>query len=87
MTEAEIIAQENWQWQSCDVGMIYRNTSALGFKRKKKKMNDKQAVCSKTCFWFNNGVCKYSDITRHTCTKKEQEKYYIARETRLMKTN
>ncbi|MFC1865699.1 hypothetical protein ACFLYB_03195 [Chloroflexota bacterium] len=87
MIEAEIIANEHWQWQSCDMGMIYRNTPALGFRREKKKVNDKQAVCSKTCFWFNKSVCRYSDITSHICTKKEKAMYYMARKIRLINAN
>ena len=85
MREAEIIANEHWQWQSCKWGMVYRNTPILSFIRGKKKMNNKQALCSKTCFWFNKGVCRYSDITSHICTKKEQEIYHMARKTRLIK--
>lgn len=87
MAEAEIIANERWQWQSCNWGMVYRNTPVLGSSVKKKKMNKRQSLCSKTCFWFNKGVCRYSDITSHICTKKEQERYYLARNFRLINTN
>jgi hypothetical protein len=87
MTEAEIIAKEHWQWQLCKWGMVYRNTPAFGLKRGKKKMNNRQALCSKTCFWFNKGVCKYSDISSHICTKGEQEVFNLNRETRLVRAN
>ncbi len=87
MVQAEIMTNEHWQWQLCKLGIIYRNTSVLGLKWGKKQVSNKQALCSKTCFWLNKGVCKYSDITNHICTKDEQEIYYMARKIRLMKAN
>ncbi len=87
MVQAENIANKHWEWQSCKSGMIYRNTAVLDLKRGQKQVSNKQALCSKTCFWFDKGVCRYSDITNHICTKDEQESYYVAREIRLMRAN
>lgn len=84
MKETKMTINEHWQWQSCDWGMIYRNTPVHGFKCAKKKVNNLQSLCNKTCFWFTKGVCRYSDITRHICTKKEKEIYNMARKIRLI---
>ncbi len=87
MVQAANAVNEHWEWQSCKLGMIYKNTPVLGFKWGKKQVSDKRALCSKTCFWFNKSLCRYSDITNHVCTKDELKTYYMAREFRLMKAN
>jgi hypothetical protein len=84
MLEAATMAHENWQWQSCKRGMIFRNTQIPGSKRGRTKIDNGQPFCIKTCFWFNRGVCIYSNITNHLCTKKEQDLYYMARKSRLI---
>ena len=83
MKKAETITSENWQWRSCKWGMVYRNVPKFGIQDK-WKMEHKQDLCSQTCFWLNKGVCRYSDITSHISTKKEQEVYYLVRQNRLV---